>query len=413
MEHVPGVETNQEERYHLVMNHFLIFGTHPFLSLAEAKAVIGGRRPDVADGMAVFDMEQWDGGRLQDVLAGTVKLGDVLWEGDVKDCSAEVLAKIVEEHPRAKKVEFGLTVFGASSAQKERMKKLPLSLKRVLQEQGRSVRWVTGEKGEVTPAAVAKAGLTTAGYDFCIGIFGARAVVGLTTFVQDADAWSLRDFGRPFRDEVVGMLPPKLARMMVNLSGVASSKHQVASILDPFCGGGTVLMEADHLGIKELIGSDIDQTQIDGARKNVQWLKDKALWKGKEPTWMVRKAEEIDQHMKQPVSAVVTEGYLGKPLTGHETLKTLTDQKNEIENLWRSALRALEKILRPGGLVVCVWPVWVSSHGTVAVDISKDLSRLGYKKIDPLAGWTDKPVTLTYARPDQRVKRNIMVLEKI
>ena len=251
------------------MEHFLIFGSHPFLSLAEAKAVIGGERPEMEDRMAVFDVKNWDGAVLQERLAGTVKLGEVVADVSIRDLSAERLADEIEAKPRNKKIEFGLTVYGGSSVQREKTKKIPLQLKRVLQERGHSVRWVTGEKGEVTSAAVVKAELTTKGYDACIAFVGDRAVVGLTTNVQNMDAWSKRDFGRPFRDMETGMLPPKLARMMVNLA-VGSSAEK--TLLDPFCGGGTVLMEAGLLGMKKAIGSDVDAGQIEGAKKNLEWL---------------------------------------------------------------------------------------------------------------------------------------------
>jgi hypothetical protein len=36
--------------------------------------------------------------------------------------------------------------------------------------------------------------------------------------VQDIDAYAERDFERPMRDAFVGMLPPKLAQIMLNLA---------------------------------------------------------------------------------------------------------------------------------------------------------------------------------------------------
>ena len=200
------------------MKHFLVAGSHPALSWAEAKAVIGGARPEIAGDLAIFDISNWDGDVLQKRLAGAVKLGEIVVEMDIKDFNVGVLADQLEARPRANKITYGLTTFGGSSAAREKTKNLALQLKRELQERGRTVRWFAGEHGEVSPAAVAKAGLIDEGFDICIGLFGTRILIGLTTNVQDADAWSLRDYGRPFRDTEVGMLPPKLARLMVNLA---------------------------------------------------------------------------------------------------------------------------------------------------------------------------------------------------
>ncbi len=392
------------------MQHFLVFGRLPWLSLAESKAVLGGEAPLMADALAVFERDVWDAASFQDRLAGTVKLGDVILDLPVQEFTPERLADEIGARPRGKKIEFGLTFYGGSGAAKAKVKHFPLQLKRVLKERGHSVRWVTGEKGEITPAAVAKTGLTDQGYDFCVGIFGTRVVVGLTTHVQNADDWSRRDYGRPFRDEVTGMLPPKLARALVNLA--VDGKREV-TILDPFCGGGTVLMEAALLNQESkindqkwhMIGSDIDRKQVEGAKENLKWLGLDRIEVFQYP------AERIHEKVKR-AEAIVTEGYLGRPLTGQETLATLMEQKQEIEDLWRTSFRSFARIQKKGDRVVCVWPVFVSSHGTVAVDLREELKDFWYRWIDPLEGWVKKPMTLTYSREGQRVKRNIVVLER-
>lgn len=398
------------------MKHFLVFGNHPLLSLAEAKAVIGGEKPVIAGKMAIFDSVEWNGAAWQERLGGTVKLGDVMEEIDKKDLTAIRLAEVIEAMPRAeenKKIEFGMTLYGASPEETRRFKGLPLQLKRVLQDFEHPVRWVTGDGGDVSPAAVAKAKLTTEGFDLVIGFFDQKVAIGLSTHVQNADVWSLRDYGRPFRDEVAGMLPPKLARLMVNLGlagRVTSDKLQVTSLLDPFCGGGTILMEAALSGVRSLIGSDISAEQMRGCEQNFAWLAAQNIIRTPIVT-VVSDARKIYQHVNV-ADAIVTEGYLGRPLTGQETVKTLEDQKKEIEKMWVEAFRSFANIQAAGGRLVCVWPVFVSSHGTIAVDLKTKVQDFGYRLVDPLEGW-GKPVTLTYARPEQKVKRNIIVMERV
>ena len=60
---------------------------------------------------------------------------------------------------------------------------------------------------------------------------------------------------KPYRDMRRGMLPPKLARSLVNLAIGAKSPSDM-TILDPFCGTGTVLMEAMLLGT-HVVGTDL------------------------------------------------------------------------------------------------------------------------------------------------------------
>lgn len=68
---------------------------------------------------------------------------------------------------------------------------------------------------------------------------------------------------RPYSSPVT--LHPRLARALVNLSGVKAED----SVLDPFCGTGGILIEAGLIGCKAL-GSDIDSEMIEGCRKNLK-----------------------------------------------------------------------------------------------------------------------------------------------
>ena len=56
----------------------------------------------------------------------------------------------------------------------------------------------------------------------------------------------------------------KLARSMINLSGL----NEKEVLCDPFCGTGTILLEAEYMGIRA-IGVDYDKRMCDGAKKNL------------------------------------------------------------------------------------------------------------------------------------------------
>lgn len=61
---------------------------------------------------------------------------------------------------------------------------------------------------------------------------------------KDIDGYTVRDRGRPKRDARVGMLPPKLAQIIVNLAADQAEPTPSHTILDPFRGTGVVLQEA-------------------------------------------------------------------------------------------------------------------------------------------------------------------------
>jgi tRNA G10 N-methylase Trm11 len=434
------------------MNHFFIFGTYPELSLAEVQAVLPNTTPVCVNSMALLETSDWDGQALQDRLGGITKLGDVIETIPLEELTSARLADVIDALPRADKVVFSLSVFGANRDIKP-FQHLGMQLKRELQERGKSVRWFAGDKGEVSPAAVAKLHLTNEGYDFCLAIYDKHAAIGLTTHVQDADAWGLRDFGRPFRDATTGMLPPKLAHIMVNLGignrttgnqpdrkpsqsetlpqslpyqggrlGVSSEPPpdkggagvdfpgagsiSETSILDPFCGGGTILMEAAMIGCEHVIGSDADKTQIKGTQENMEWLAKQGLINqiiAKNIPLIHSPVETLGEKLSGIIDAIVSEGHLGKPLQGNEPRRFLEQQKTEIETLWANAFATFAKLQKTGGRVVCIWPTWKTARDSVSVDATASAKKAGYHLIG---------TPIAYSRPGQHVERKIVVPEK-
>ncbi len=399
-------------------------GSQPRLSLAEARAVLGGAAPMLVGPVALLERDVWDGAWLQGRLAGTTKLGDELFCCPLKELTAERIVEALPIREGTSKLTFALTVIGVPHSAVQR---LPLEVKRAMKKFDRSVRWFADEQGDVSPAAVAKLGLTTEGYDIVIAVERGIAHVCLTTHVQDADAWSLRDYGRPARDSKNGMLPPKLARMMINL-GITDARHatrntqQTATenrftILDPFCGSGTVLMEAALMeqGAK-VIGSDVEAKQVADTNTNLDWMVEQHLIseaQRKEMNCFPHDARSIDAFIHEPVELVVTEGYLGTPLRGHEPLSYLEHEAEKIETLWKETLRALSKIQPSGATLVGVWPALETSHGSAGVEFSEELQELGYAMMDALGDWGKEKDPLVYGRADQFVKRRIVVLKRM
>ena len=78
-------------------------------------------------------------------------------------------------------------------------------------------------------------------------------------------AYTRKARGKPFRHPVA--IDPVIARVMVNLAGVLAGE----SVLDPFCGTGSILVEAGIVGAR-IFGVDYDPNMIRGARENLTKL---------------------------------------------------------------------------------------------------------------------------------------------
>lgn len=70
---------------------------------------------------------------------------------------------------------------------------------------------------------------------------------------------------KPFRHPVA--IDPAVARVMVNLAGVLAGE----SVIDPFCGTGSILVEAGIVGAR-IFGMDYDPNMIKGAQRNLAKL---------------------------------------------------------------------------------------------------------------------------------------------
>jgi tRNA G10 N-methylase Trm11 len=98
--------------------------------------------------------------------------------------------------------------------------------------------------------------------------------IGHTLACQDIDAYAGRDIGKS-RDMTVGMMPPKLVQMMINISDTPRN----SAIYDPFCGLGTTLIEAANMGFNSLFGSDISREMAVSSQKSLEaFITEERLW---------------------------------------------------------------------------------------------------------------------------------------
>ncbi len=99
---------------------------------------------------------------------------------------------------------------------------------------------------------------------FCIG--RNETWVATTVAVHNPFEFQKRDIYKPNQRKIFGM-PPRLARIMVNLSACTPGKV----LLDSFCGVGTILQEA-LLEKAMVVGLDVNPWCVKAASENLVWL---------------------------------------------------------------------------------------------------------------------------------------------
>lgn len=378
---------------------FFILGTHPELSEAEIFAVIGKKTVIArSENVLILDDIKENLEDLQERLAGTIKIGYIVgellkWN---QDEAAELIASLASEAAGKNKISFGVSAYGFS---KEDVFFLGKLVKKQLKSTERPVRFVTSKEIQLSSVIVQENGLLSSGGEFILIRHSGKVFIGQTHTVQAYRAWSDRDFGRPARDAKSGMLPPKLARLMINLSGV-DPKETV--LLDPFCGSGTVLAEALLLGFKELIGSDISKKAVDDTQENLSWLINQLHLSLPNASFFISDAQHLTAFVREQVGVIVTETFLGEPQKRPLTTSEFKNAQHMLFKMYEPSFETLSSLLPKEGKMVLAVPVFRTQNGYQRLEVDSLLESVGFQVLQ----------SFLYHRPDQIVGREIFVLSK-
>lgn len=213
-----------------------------------------------------------------------------------------------------------------------------------------------------------------------------------TVWVHDFQHWIKKDRHLPYANAKAGILPPKIARSLVNL--VPSKNFGPRKLLvDPFCGSGRILVEAGELGFV-LGGSDAIASQVSETLANLKFM-------GFSANIQVLDATHLSSHYKNTIDVIVTEPFMGKPNPRPDKIKFLVPG---LEKLYLGCLKDWQKALKSGGTLVMIFPIFndgKKDYKTSEIIDEKLLISYNLLKRD-----------LYYSRPDAQVRREIVVLEK-
>jgi tRNA (guanine10-N2)-dimethyltransferase len=162
-----------------------------------------------------------------------------------------------------------------------------------------------------------------------------------------------------------GVMMPRMARTLVNLSLCRPG----AVLLDPFCGTGGTLIEAEMLGIRA-VGSDFDPLMIRGSKENVQ----KSSLLLADTTSLPIRDRSVD--------AVVTDFPYGQSVC--------IKKADTMERMYHDALDEINRVLKP------------DCRATVVTH--KDISGIATQHMTIIQGHTQ--------RVHKSLTRHILVLKK-
>lgn len=411
------------------MQSLLILGRQPALGLAELESLYGPDKLHLVGQQAVIvDVDPCL--LAFDRLGGSVKFCKLLTTLDTTHWRAiekylVTVAPGFSQTMPAGKMQLGLSEIGFNVGIRQ-LEATGLTIKKAVRTTSRSVRLVPNKTSELNAAQVIHNHLTGLnGWELYLIKDGQQTIVAQTVKVQDIEAYTRRDRERPKRDTKVGMLPPKLAQIIINLSTGPLPEDKLSSIcdipagakiprpeldqtvLDPFCGTGVVLQEALLMGYN-VYGTDLEARMVEYTKANLSWLS--SLYDSL-PTGPRLETGDATTHTWQtPIDFVASETYLGRPFTSLPTPETLAQTISDCNLIIKKFLRNIDSQLQAGARLCLAVPAWQIRPGQFKhLPLIDQIGDLGYNRVRfEHARDTD----LLYYREDQIVARELMVITR-
>ncbi len=443
--------------------YVFILGSNWLLSIAELLVYVRNRGyqaklVDHSRNAAVLDFEEKlsvdEVVDMQSSLGGCYKTGRVIQRYDIEvplkayptdgHTDKEALRVLnsgpwfqhLWQNPRGKKIKFGVSTYpvfdGRSPIQYRRFNRgLNTTIKKILLQKGaKRADYYAYDKPDkrdpkkvnlsLWPKTIARSNLLTPPNNEVLAAFTDNYLyLARTMVVYDSMLQQYRDESRPFISAEIST-SPKVCRTLLNLAGARPGD----TVLDPFCGTGTLLVEAAMLGMK-CIGVDIDAEQVQGTKSNLLWF---AKDSGQKIDFEVIRGDsrQLSELVHKQVDAVAFEPKLGPVVSKQPEIENAENTIEELTQLYNEVLNQIQEVLRPDGRVAMTIPVIISNKGSLSVDIRQMIKGTGlgiYRLLpadmiksrsdtDPRLKLTPERDVLPERKRGQIVQRAIVALEK-
>jgi tRNA G10 N-methylase Trm11 len=197
------------------------------------------------------------------------------------------------------------------------------------------------------------------GFEFVVhGGYKGKPLFAQTIKTSNFQGYEERDFERPHQDPTK-TISPRLARILVNM--VSTSDH--LTILDPFCGLGTILQEAMLCGYS-VIGVDRQDSNIKKSRENLDWIRSKYDTGPVGKSLFAFDARRISKARMPQVDSIATEPIL---LPIFKSNPGPSEARSRIDQVAKTYIRCLNEFKLVlgdrNGRIAITTPVVVDSSG--------------------------------------------------
>ncbi len=330
-----------------------------------------------------------------DQMGGVMKLARVVKVVSEPPAVLEVLWRMIEPNLRAPH-RYKLVLSGLG-VPREFLKELHGAL----QEKSGLIRAENAHGQPMNTGRLFRENILRRGGEYTICLRAGEIIVAETVAVQNLRNYRLRDHQKPWRDSYMGMLPPKLAQIILNIADPRPGE----TVFDPFCGSGTICGEAGIVGVPT-VGEDLAPGHIAGAQENWRYLTEKFRLEGGLAQWAV--ADATKTHWRDRQGVLCTEGWLGQNFREVPTQDAIGRSRQQVGRVWRQLLGQM----RGSGIrtVVACIPRWAhdKSRAPLSAEVRRWARENGYEPVRGLGG----EETYVYSRPEAHTAREIIWLAK-
>lgn len=392
-----------------MQKYLFVLGRNPLLSIAEIIVYLKARgiefklKEREKDSILIESNELKPKKLIHD-LGGTVKIIQILFEGNLKEIFEKIEEKELLEWMN-EKFYFALNFYGKEFEKKDQIEDFFKNKFKSLKKKAfyRKARKHKREGFNSSPSQVYSWNLIKEKSDF-VFFNSEKFFFGLTVECFNPKELRKRDINRP-EQEMLHSISLRLARILINLSALKEGE----TLLDPFCGVGTVLQEGMFNGLN-VIGIDLEEDAARKARKNLSWFEKKYANKTK---WTVIQGDSC--FVKETLQGRKFDGIASEPFLGPFLKKKPREKeaKKIIEDLGRlyfAFFKKLSLIVKKQKIAI-ILPEITCSNGK-KIPLTERVFSSYFKSVNPIE-WIEKDaLPFTYMEKESNITRRIYVLEK-
>jgi len=226
------------------------------------------------------------------------------------------------------------------------------------------------ESYEQTPFQYHKENMNKRGFEITGFVIKSKMLLGITRWVTNPLLDIKQDEGRKVRFFTHGT-SIKMSRSLVFISQIRKG----GTLLDPFCGTGTILLEGLKQGF-EVVGIDKDPKCYRASKENLNQFSMQSPSKDRlKDKWQVFKQDSryLPSILKRKIDAIVTEPYLGPFLNDLPEEDEAAGIMFDLESLYIAVLKSSRDFLKPESKVVMIFPEYRFSNEKI---ISPNLEQI-------------------------------------